>query len=357
MGEGDNDEVSHALEASIHEWIAMHGTMPFEQFVERALYDSDHGFYATVGQAGGRRGDFVTSVEVGPLFAALIADRLDRAWLDAGRPSEFFVSEVGAGVGTLFRGVLRAAPACLDSLTYTLVERSAHLQAQHESLPTDSWRSSPTIPTTRQHVVMANELLDNLAFGIAERVDGGWAPVHVGSRNGELLLDARPKDQELDYLTDLAPDATAGQRVPITAAANEWVVQAKANADLVVVFDYAASTAELAARSPGWLRTYAAHTKGSDPLVAIGTRDITCDVAIDQLPWPDVITNQADWLGAQGLEERVEAARALWSERGHIGDLAAIAARSAIGEAQALTDPDGLGAFIVLEWDDTLAQR
>ena len=50
------------------------------------------------------------------------------------------------------------------------------------------------------------------------------------------------------------------------------------------------------------------------------------------------------------MGDRVEAARQVWTERAHIGDLQAIAARSAIGEAEALTDRDGLGAFLVLEW-------
>ena len=34
-----------------------------------------------------------------------------------------------------------------------------------------------------------------------------------------------------------------------------------------------------------------------------------------------------------------------------IGDLEAVKARSRVGEAEALLDPSGLGAFRVLEWD------
>ena len=45
------------------------------------------------------------------------------------------------------------------------------------------------------------------------------------------------------------------------------------------------------------------------------------------------------------------AARRRWHERAHIGDLEAMAARSRLGEASALTDPAGLGAFRVLEWE------
>ena len=53
------------------------GPMAFEAWVEACLYDPDGGFYAA-GGAAGRRGDFITSPEVGPLFGAVVA-----RWLDA----------------------------------------------------------------------------------------------------------------------------------------------------------------------------------------------------------------------------------------------------------------------------------
>jgi len=325
--------------------------MSFEHFVELALYDPDHGFYGAHGQAGGRGGDFVTSVEVGPLFAAVIGDWLDRVWRSLGEPADFRVAEGGAGVGTLFRGINRAAPACFSALTYTLVERSASMRGAHESLPTDSWRSARELPVEHQHVILANELLDNLAFGIAERVDDGWARVQVLTDRGELTLGASECDPLLDYLGDLAPRAERGARVPLADAAARWVTAARTLAERVLVFDYAASTADLADRDQqGWLRTYAEHTRGNDPLAQIGYRDITYDVPIDQLPLATNQHQQSEWLTANGLLERVDAARSMWTERGHIGDLRAIAARSAIGEAEALTDPSGLGGFVVLEW-------
>jgi SAM-dependent MidA family methyltransferase len=199
--------------------------------------------------------------------------------------------------------------------------------------------------------VMANELLDNLAFGIAERVDGGWAPVRVGLHNSELAMFVAERDSALDYLTELAPEASFGQRVPVAVEAAAWIAEAQALCARVLVFDYAATTAELADRGQsGWLRTYAAHTRGNDPLDQVGYHDITHDVPTDQLPTPNLQQTQAEWLASNGMPGRVDAARQVWTERAHIGDLAAIVARSAIGEAEALSDPNGLGAFLVLEW-------
>lgn len=327
------------------------GPMPFGAFVERALYDSEHGFYAVNGQAGLRSGDFITSVETGPLFAAVIADWLDAQWVELGQPTPFNVAEVGAGVGTLFRGINRASPACFDALTYTLVERSASMRVGHQSLPTDVWRSAPDLPDPHQHVVLANELLDNMAFGIAERVDDGWAAVQVGLDDGELALVVGESEPVLDQLSELVPTARSGNRVPIAAEAASWVERVRSRCDRLLIFDYAAPTAELADRGQhGWLRTYAGHRRGNDPLAHVGLCDITHDVPVDQLPQAAVQSTQADWLNEHGLPGRVEAARQTWAERAHIGDLQAMVARSAINEAAALTDPAGLGAFLVFEW-------
>jgi SAM-dependent MidA family methyltransferase len=124
----------------------------------------------------------------------------------------------------------------------------------------------------------------------------------------------------------------------------------------VVVLDYADTSASLARRPwLEWVRTYRAHERGGHPLDAPGSQDITCEVAVDQLGAlvrpPDRDTSQADWLRAHGIDDLVADARATWRERAALGDLEALKARSRVGEADALTDPTGLGAFRVLEWD------
>ena len=58
------------------------------------------------GGSAGRRGDFITSPEVGPLFGVVIARYLDAEWERIGRPDPFTVVDVGAGPGTLARSVL-----------------------------------------------------------------------------------------------------------------------------------------------------------------------------------------------------------------------------------------------------------
>ena len=369
--------------------IRRHGAVPLDHVLEHALYDPDIGFYETGGRAGGRAGDFLTSPEVGGLFGAVVARALDAWWRAAGSPDPFVVVEAGAGPGTLCRTVLAAAPECAAALRYVLVERSAAQRRLHAGklrLEDPALAFAPVDPDTESPVagapagpicvslaempriagpavVLANELLDNLPFGLAQRRHDGWHEVRADlataadgvSRLVELLV---PLGTERAAVLDrLAPDAAVGARVPLQDAARAWLREALAVAGprgRVVVVDYAATTAELAARPPGeWVRTYRAHARGGGPLDDLGRQDVTCEVALDQLALvrkPSTVTTQADWLRAHGLDDLVATARATWAERAHLGDLAALTARSRVTEAEALLDPTGLGAFRVVEW-------
>jgi hypothetical protein len=76
-------------------------------------------------------------------------------------------------------------------------------------------------------------------------------------------------------------------------------------------------------------------------------------VCVDQLARVRVPTSdrsQAEFLAAHGIDDLVSAANAAWSAAAAEPDRAALAARSRVSEAAALTDRGGLGAFRVLEW-------
>ncbi len=335
--------------------IAAHGPLGVGEFVDAALYDETHGFYATDGRAG-RRGDFLTAPEVGPLFGAVIARALDAWWVDAGRPDRWTVIEHGAGPATLVRAVLAAEPECLrtGALRWVAVDRSASQLGAHPVHP--SVVSTTSAPTSGDaDVVFANELLDNLAFDIAEKTVGGWAEVLVwtdpdgsGGRFDLVIggaVEVPPSFERMDR----------GVRLPVQTAARRWLadVRERHPQARVVVFDYGASTAELASRQGGWLRTFRSHEDGGDWLSAPGTCDITTDVDLDQLQVDHratTVATQAEFLRRHGIDELVAQGRAGWHERAGVGDLAALRARSRIREADALLDPEGMGAFTVLEW-------
>src|SRR5262245_8819917 len=141
--------------------------------MELALY-GEHGFYSRGGRAG-RRGDFLTSPEVGPLFGAVVARFLDAEFERLGRPRPFTFVDAGAGTGTLARAVLAARPACADALRYVAVEVSEAQRGQHPA-GVESVAALPRGPI--DGVVMANELLDNLPFRLVV-FDGAWREAFV----------------------------------------------------------------------------------------------------------------------------------------------------------------------------------
>ena len=109
-------------------------------------------------------------------------------------------------------------------------------------------------------------------------------------------------------------------------------------------------------RAGGWLRTYAGHARGGEPLTAPGTQDITIDVPIEMVRRAAaraglelaLETTQAAWLAESGSTTLVAEGRARWQAGAAAPDLDALAGRSRRPEAAALTDPGGLGAHTVL---------
>ena len=369
-----------SLEARLLARIDAEGPLAFSSFVHAALYDPHEGFYAGTGRAG-RRGDFLTSPEVGPLFGAVLARALDTWWDDLGRPDPFVVIEGGAGPGTLARTVLVARPRCAEALVHVLVETSAAQRRAHAAHQ-GAWVgeragpelaavcttprggggpavvSAPDLPEVAvRGVVVANELLDNLPFDPVARTTDGVDELRV-ARGDDVpfapVVVPRPATPDDDVVLGALP---TGVWAPDQHRAAAWVARARGCLleGRVVVADYGATDADLADRPPlAWMRTFRGHERGGHPLDAPGTQDITADVAVDQLlrarPGATV-SSQADFLARHGIEALVEEGRRIWHERAHLGDLEALRGRSRVAEAEALLDPEGLGGFTVVEWD------
>ena len=371
--------------------IRREGPVPFSAFMDEALYGSV-GFY-TRGGGAGRMRDFITSPELGGLFGSVLAGALDAWWREMGSPDPFLVAECGAGPGALAQSILAATPACGPALRYLLIDRAEPMRRAQRvrGLPMsepamvlggfggsvatsddgESDEPAPALgqgplctslgelPELRVHVVLANELLDNLAADVCQRADNEWLEVRVGLGDADDFLEVLvPAAPELDSLaTRLAPAAETGSRIPVQAAAGLWLRSAldrTVAGGRIVGIDYARSTSAMATLPwQQWLRTYRGHGRGGHPLLDPGTTDITVDVALDQLALvrrPTADQSQADFLRAHGIDGMAADATATWRERADIGDLPALRARSRAHEAKSLCDPEGLGGFRVLEW-------
>jgi SAM-dependent MidA family methyltransferase len=337
--------------------------------MEAALY-GEGGFFAS-GQ--GARQDFVTSPEVGSLFGVCVARALDRYWHALDEPDPFLVVEAGAGSGSLARDVLHANPECARALRYVLVERSPVLRdAQRALLPLDppdealgpfvrrhsddapvpEQQSGPVVASiaelpaleAREAVVFANELLDNLPFGIAQWDGSRWSEVRIALEGDAPVEVLVPLPEPLPY--EVAP----GARVPIARGVRDWFLECERalHSGFVVLVDYMTDAPELR------LRTYRGHERAADPLQAPGSFDITADVPVDQLLSAAHAfslvsdTAQAEWLRSLGIDELADAGAQAWRDGAARGDLEALKGRSHVHEAEILTDPSGFGAHRVL---------
>ncbi len=286
--------------ASVLERIHRNGPIRFGAYVDLALYDPN-GFFTAGGGAGRAGRDFVTSPEVGSLFGVCVARAIDREWERLGRPDPFVVIEGGAGNGRLAREVLRTAPNCSAALRYVLVERSERLRAEQATRlqfePTadlfgpavrDADRdevigvaglgpvlgSVSDVPGVHvDGVVLANELLDNLAFEVVVRTAHGWDEVRVGELDGHFVEVRVPAAPDLIGWVGRA-DVPVGTRLPVATGAMEWLARSAATLrhGSIVLIDYCANWETFTTRAGGWLRTYADHRRAGDPLSAPGSR-------------------------------------------------------------------------------------
>lgn len=336
------------------------GAIRFDEFMAECLYGPS-GFYTSGLGRAGRRGDFITSPEIGPLFGAVVARALDTWWDEMGRPENFTVVEAGAGPGTLARTILAARPACLEGRpdAYVAVEISDEQRSLHPEAVT----STGQLPDGNiTGVVIANELLDNVPFRLLVG-DGTWRESWVTVRDGRFLEILRPVDTRVHRIGDVDLDSSValGARVPWQQEAGRWVrgVLERLHGRVVLVDYMVPRTSELAVRPwREWLRTFAGHARGAHYLQDAGDQDITCDVCFDQLRTevgePSAVRTQSQFLQRWGLDELVAEGKRIWAERASHPDLEALRMRSRVSESEALTDPGGLGGFTVLEYQGLL---
>src|SRR5258708_36495664 len=93
------------LERRIAEEARHVGILPFSRFMERALYEPELGYYEKPASTPGKRGDFYTSVSVGPLFGQLLGFQFS-SWLEGLKSRRPVILECGAHGGQLATDIL-----------------------------------------------------------------------------------------------------------------------------------------------------------------------------------------------------------------------------------------------------------
>lgn len=265
--------------------------IPFDRFMEMALYAPGLGYYVAGSRKFGEAGDFITSPEVSPLFAQCLARQAQQVLEALGRGG---ILEFGAGTGLLAADLL-AELERLDRLPdrYFILEISPELQArQRETLRQRlphlegrvEWLQS--MPQNFEGLIIANELLDAMPvsrFRIRGRQIEESFVVHDGRLLKERFAPAttpglRGRVEGLRNAYELADgyisEVNLRQEAWLRSLAGAMVRGA------VLLIDYGYSGREYyhAERRQGTLMCHYRHRAHADPFRWIGLQDITSHV-------------------------------------------------------------------------------
>jgi len=281
---------------NIPDVIRERGPLTVAAFMELALYHPQSGYYASAAQRSGRAGDFFTSVDVGPLFGALLAIQISEMARWAEEPSGFDVVEAGAGNGRLSADILSALavrdPEVYQTIRLHLVEASGAARAEQRAVigehATRLVSASAQLPHAFTGVLIANELLD--AFPVHQVVmrGGRLREVYVRTdRSGRLFL--REGDLSTPalaaYFDRLGVTLEEGWRAEVNLQAVDWIRQAveRLERGFIILIDYGHEASDLysVGHSAGTLTTFSRHqtASGEDAwLQEPGRQDITAHV-------------------------------------------------------------------------------
>lgn len=287
-------EVAGRLRALIGaELAAAGGQLPFDRFMELALYAPGLGYYAAGSAKLGADGDFVTAPEISPLFGACLAVQCAEMLHRLGGGD---ILELGAGSGALAVQVLERL-AGLDALPhrYWILEPSPDLRERQREriagdLPhlADRCRWCDGLPTALRGVVLANEVLDAM-------------PVHrfrIGPCGETLELMVRAGDNGFEEIA--APPRSPGLVEAVAALRSRGLALAPcytseinlrlgpwlralgeaigAGVALLIDYGYPDSVYYGPDRCMGTLMCYLRHQAHGDPYRHPGLQDLTAHV-------------------------------------------------------------------------------
>ncbi len=303
------------------EILGRNGVLPFDRFMELALYCPNLGYYETKKDSVGRRGDFFTSVSVGSLFGELLAFQFAE-WLDPLPGDGLAIVEAGAHNGQLARDVLAwlqsSRPDLFDRIEYRILEPSlSRRQWQQETLkhfaakiqwfaafpsstgkPSNHSTIEPPNDLTMSPIngiIFSNELLDAFPvrrfgwdaakkewFEWGVRVKGAqFAWAEMATAVGELPSLVRNAPTPL---LEVLPDEFAVETSP--AAVEWWQCAARSlQRGKLMTADYGLTTDEffLPSRKNGTLRAFFRHHFAADPLASPGEQDLTAHVNFSEI--------------------------------------------------------------------------
>ncbi len=275
----------------IRQKILQTGPVPFDEFMEMALYYPDFGYYNQARNPIGTEGDYYTMPHLTPVFGAMIARQIKEMWEILGQPKTFTIVEVGAGNGQLCRAIQSEAAQIhgfSNALEYLIVERSPVMRARAKNLVSADVRflESPDALPVFCGCVLSNELFDNIPFSILKR-EKDIMEIFV-DYDIDFFETLRPVSDSLKPVIAALPDsAFCGSRIEISLQALDCIRQlaVKLNQGFMLTIDYGFTGSDLHASlsQGGSVKCFHKHQRHQNPYIHIGEQDITCQVNFSML--------------------------------------------------------------------------
>jgi SAM-dependent MidA family methyltransferase len=349
------NEVAGKIAREIH----ASGSISFARFMQLALYCPVYGYYEKEEDITGRRGDFFTSVSVGPLFGELLASQFAH-WLEevktggaggARRPLHWV--EAGAHDGSLANDILKWLrewrPALFSRLEYWIVEPSPRRQASQRNALRDfagrvRWAEDPTALPPVEGVFFCNELLDAMPvcrFGWDARRQSWFEwRVALAGDGFAWVRGADVPDPPATEFQSILPDGFILETSP--AARDWWLAAARALVrGKLLALDYGFAAEELLVpeRQGGTLRAYRAHQAGRDVLARPGEQDLTAHVNFPAIQSAGEAAGLTTTFFDTQERFLTRVAARTWSQPDRFGEWP----RERIRQFQTLTHPQHLG--------------
>jgi len=251
--------------------------LPFEKFMEAALYHPDFGYYSTEIQNVGKHGDFSTSATLSHILGEAIAK-----WLKTIPPLP--IIEIGAGNGALAKTILQH-----HSAEYHIVETSKPLKNLQQKRLNNTCQWHDSINSALQATngaahLLSNELVDAFPCQVLEYNGQKWQEIALELHNGNL------RETTLPFSTNhpLPETPQTEQRIELHQSYHNWLQSWaphwKQGHSLTI--DYGDTLASLYYRRPqGTLRAYFQHQRLTGPKIYhhMGQQDLTADVNFTHL--------------------------------------------------------------------------
>ncbi|MDC0048147.1 SAM-dependent methyltransferase [Verrucomicrobia bacterium] len=288
----------------IHEKIhESDSALPFDEFMELALYHPNYGYYTSARKRVGSDGDFITSVSVGQCFGMILAHHFAPIIESmASNSDEVVIVELGAEEGDLAKDVMGTLSELLNDsifkrLRYIVVEpfvaKRAELHSKFISGGLDKFEviSNFSELSVKNCILIANEVLDAIPVKRVRWNGNEWVEICVSAVDcgeGQGLVATEKNIESLalkEIVKDYPTTLTEGFTVEVNLRLNDFFADIFPAAEILYgcLIDYGLEADEIfdPGRKNGTLRAYSKHGIIDDPLSLPGRIDLTSHVNFD----------------------------------------------------------------------------